>query len=131
MPHLQRQGILLGVQEQVNQCRVERGQLWSGNGLCAGTDVRGCDRAGTGDPAGCQNQPEQSYAGYGTCAKKEGRAADTGRQRKAKAASVSFGASIWNGEVVPRRPLFAVQGKGESRSGAGAEFPCLQHDESD
>ena len=104
---------------------------WFGNRLCAGTDVRGCDRAGTGAPAGCQNQPEQSYAGYGTCAEKEGGAADTGRQRKAKAANVPFGASVWNGEVVPRRTLFAAQGKGESRSGAGDEFSCLQHDESD
>lgn len=75
--------------------------------------------------------PSNHTLDTGHVPKKEGRAADTGRQRKAKAANVSFGASVWNGEVVPRRPLFAVQGKGESRSGAGAEFPCLQHDESD
>ena len=130
MRHIQRQGILPGMQEQVHPWRVERGQFRPGDGLCAGTDVRDSDRGGTGNPAGCKDQPEQPYAGYGTCAEKEGRAADTGRQRKAKAANVPFGASVWNGEVVPGRTLFAVQGKGESRSGAGAEFPCLQHDES-
>ena len=113
------------MQEQVHPWGVERGQFRPGDGLCAGTDVRDSDRGGTGNPAGCKDQPEQPYAGYETCAEKEGRAADTGRQRKAKAANVPFGASVWNGEVVPGRTLFAVQGKGESRSGAGAEFPCL------
>ena len=125
MCRIQRQGILPGMQEQVHPWGVERGQFRPGDGLCAGTDVRDSDRGGTGNPAGCKDQPEQPYAGYGTCAEKEGRAADTGRQRKAKAANVPFGASVWNGEVVPGRTLFAVQGKGESRSGAGAEFPCL------
>lgn len=47
---------------------------------------------------------------------------------KAKAANVPFGASVRNGEVVPGGALPALQGKGESRSGAGPEFPCLQHD---
>ena len=104
---------------------MERGQLRAGDGPCASTDVWGADGAGTEDPAGGKDQPQQPHAGYGACAENEGRAADTGRQRKAKAANVPFGASVWNGEVVPGRTLFAVQGKGESRSGAGAEFPCL------
>ena len=33
--------------------------------------------------------------------------------------------------MVPGCTLFAVQGEGESLSGAGVEFLCLQYDESD
>ena len=58
-------------------------------------------------------------------------ALNTGRQGEDKAENVSVGTSVRDGEVVSRGALLAVQRENESRSGAGAELPCLQPDKSD